>query len=76
MVGTTDKATIKNWYADSAYRVEQIKTADGKTLFANQVDSLVSAMAAFAPPAAGMPMLPTDYTVALAPLLATSWRPA
>ncbi len=53
IIGTEDKATISGWYAGSAYRVEQFKTANGKMLLDSQVENLVSAMAAFAPPSAG-----------------------
>ena len=65
IIGTTDKSTISNWYAGNAYHVEQFKTADGKMLLDSQVDALVSAMAAFAPPAAGQTTLPPDYQAAL-----------
>ena len=72
--GTKDKSTIRNWYAGSAYHVEQFKTTDGKTLLDSQVDALVSAMAAFAPPAAGQTTLPPDYQAALAPVIAANWK--
>ena len=73
LIGTTDKATISNWYSGSAYHVEQFKTSDGKTLLDSQVQALVSAMAAFAPPAAGQTGLPADYQAALAPVIASNW---
>ncbi len=74
IIGTTDKTTISNWYSASAYHVEQFKTADGKMLLDSQVDALVSAMAAFAPPAAGQTTLPADYQTALNPVIAANWR--
>lgn len=73
IIGTSDKSTISNWYSGSAYHVEQFKTADGKTLLDSQVQTLVSAMAAFAPPAAGQTTLPPDYQAALNPVIASSW---
>lgn len=73
LIGTGDKATIGNWYAGSAYHVEQFTTTDGKTLLDSQVQALVSAMAAFAPPVAGQTTLPADYQAALSPVLAASW---
>jgi Ca2+-binding RTX toxin-like protein len=74
IIGTSDKSTFKNWYAGSAYHVEQFKTADGKKLLDTQVDALVAAMAAFAPPAAGQTTLPTAYQTALNPLIAANWK--
>jgi Ca2+-binding RTX toxin-like protein len=53
VIGTADKMTISNWYLGSQYRVEEFKTSDGKVLLDSQVQNLVQAMAAFAPPAAG-----------------------
>jgi hypothetical protein len=74
IIGTSDKSTLKNWYAGNAYHVEQFKTADGKKLLDTQVDVLVAAMAAFAPPAAGQTTLPTAYQTALNPLIAANWK--
>ncbi|WP_418514746.1 calcium-binding protein [Delftia sp. PS-11] len=74
IIGTNDKSTIENWYADPAYRIEQFKAGDGRVLIDSQVNALVSAMAAFAPPAAGQTVLPPDYRTALAPVLAAGWN--
>ncbi|MBF0308390.1 MAG: hypothetical protein HQL56_02515, partial [Magnetococcales bacterium] len=74
IIGGTDKITLSNWYSGSAYHIEQFKTADGKTLLDSQVDALVSAMATFAPPAAGQTTLPPDYQSALNPVIATNWQ--
>lgn len=73
IIGTADKSTVSSWYSGSAYHVEQFKTAGGKTLLDSQVQALVSAMAAFAPPAAGQTTLPPDYQAALGSLIASSW---
>jgi VCBS repeat-containing protein len=73
-IGTDDKAIINDWYKGSAYRVEQFQTADGKVLLDSQVENLVSAMAAFSPPAAGQTTLPQNYQDALAPVLAANWK--
>ena len=54
--------------------VEQFKTSDGKTLLDSQVQNLVNAMAAFAPPAAGQSTLPAAYATALTPVLAANWQ--
>ena len=75
IVGTSDKLIVQNWYSGNANHVEQFKTTDGNlTLLDSQVESLVSAMAAFAPPASGQTTLPTDYQAALAPVIAANWR--
>ena len=73
IIGTSDKFTLSNWYTGSANHVEQFKTSNGKTLLDSQVQSLVSAMAAFSPPAAGQTTLPTNYATTLAPVIAANW---
>ena len=72
LIGTDDKVTVAGWYLGA--RVEEFKTADGKTLQDNHVQSLVQAMAAFAPPAAGQTTLPTDYAATLNPVIAANWQ--
>ena len=74
IVGASDKLTVSNWYAGSQYRVEQFKTADGKLLLESQVQNLVDAMAAFAPPAAGQSNLTGSAASTLAPVLAAAWH--
>jgi len=74
VIGTTDKLTIENWYLGNQYHVEQFKTADNKLLLDTQVENLVQAMAAFAPPAAGQTTLPQNYQDALAPVIAANWQ--
>jgi Ca2+-binding RTX toxin-like protein len=74
VIGTSDKLTIKSWYSGAAYHVEQFKTADNKTLLDTRVENLVTAMAAFAPPAAGQTTLPSNYQTALSPVIAANWQ--
>lgn len=75
IIGTSDKLVMQNWYTGTANHVEQFKTTDGAlTLLDSQVENLVSAMAAFAPPAAGQTTLPTNYQTALAPVIAANWH--
>ncbi|WP_020484135.1 beta strand repeat-containing protein [Methylomonas sp. MK1] len=75
IIGTDDKLIVKDWYTGTANHVEQFKTTDGAlTLLDSQVENLVSAMAAFAPPAAGQTTLPTDYQTALAPVIVANWH--
>jgi Ca2+-binding RTX toxin-like protein len=74
VIGTSDSFTINSWYLGSQYHVEQFKTSDGKTLLDSQVQNLVQAMAAFAPPAAGQTTLPSDYAATLEPVIAANWQ--
>ncbi|WP_114240103.1 calcium-binding protein [Dyella sp. C9] len=74
IIGSSDSATIRNWYASTKSQVEQFKTADGSALLSGQVNALVSAMAAFSPPAADQAYLPPDYASALSPVIAANWH--
>ena len=74
VVGSQDTVSISNWYLGSAYHVERIEAGNGQAVLANQVQNLVNAMAAFAPPAAGQTALPTDYQTSLAPVIAANWQ--
>ena len=74
IIGTSDKFTIQNWYSAAANHVEQFRTADNKVLLDSQVENLVQAMAAFAPPSAGQTTLPQSYQDQLAPVLAANWQ--
>ena len=73
IIGTTDKFVIKDWYLGDPYHVEQFKTSDGKTLLDGQVQNLVNAMAAFAPPAMGQTTLSAAYQASLSPVIAVNW---
>jgi hypothetical protein len=79
--GTSDSMTIGSWDFwskgsswENAQHVEQFRLADGKVLMDSQVNQLIQAMAAFAPPSAGQTILPQDYQKTLAPVLAANWR--
>ncbi len=74
VTGSTDSMTIEGWYDDAARRVERFQAGDGKVLLDSQVDNLVAAMAAFAPPPAGETVLQAAYQDALAPKLAANWQ--
>jgi Ca2+-binding RTX toxin-like protein len=73
VIGTNGKVTISNWYSGNQYHVEQFKSDSGMLSHTN-VDTLVNAMAAFAPPAAGQTTLPANYQTQLAPVLAANWK--
>ena len=73
VIGTSDSFTINGWYSNAANRVESFRLSDGQALLASQVQQLVDAMAAFAPPAAGQTTLPANYQTSLNPVIAPSW---
>jgi len=73
IIGTDDRVQIANWYAGASYHVERFKTADGQTLLDSNVQNLVNAMAAFAPPSMGQTTLPTNYQSTLQPTIAANW---
>ncbi len=74
IIGTGDQFSLANWYLGNQYHVEQFKTSDGKTLLDSQVQNLVNAMAAFAPPAMGTTQLSAAYASQLAPVIAANWQ--
>lgn len=74
IIGTEDRFMISNWYLGSQYHVEQFRTNDGKVLLDSQVQNLVTAMAAFSPPAAGQTTLPGDYAASLNTVIAANWQ--
>nr|WP_301293475.1 calcium-binding protein [Pseudomonas sp. GGS8] len=80
VIGTADKVTISKWSFwgpgswEKAQHIEQFRTADGKVLLENQVDQLVGAMAAFAPPAPGETSLPQNYQTSLNAVIASNWQ--
>lgn len=76
VIGTSDSVTVSNWYLGAAYQLDYMDAGDGLRLYANQVDQLVQAMAAFSPPAAGELDLSPQLQTALAPTLAASWQTA
>jgi trimeric autotransporter adhesin len=75
LLGSGDRTLIDGWYTPGGGRVESIRTADGAVLLERQVQSLVDAMAAFAPPASGTGVLPVHQQVALMPVIAAGWVP-
>ncbi len=74
LLGAQDSITLQNWYLGNQYHIEQFKTSDGKTLLDSQVQNLVSAMAAFSPPAAGQTTLSASYAAALNPVIVANWQ--
>lgn len=74
IIGTSDKVTINNWYANAANQIELFKLSDGKSLTNTKVDNLVNAMASFTPPAAGQTTLPPSYQTSLNSVIVANWQ--
>ncbi|BCO31359.1 hypothetical protein TspCOW1_14620 [Thiohalobacter sp. COW1] len=74
VIGTADQVRVQNWYQGEAYQLDQLLAGDGQLLFNDQVDQLVQAMAAFAPPAAGELDLSAQLQTQLEPALAAAWN--
>jgi Ca2+-binding RTX toxin-like protein len=47
VAGRTDKLIVSNWYLSAANQVEEFRLSDGNSVFASEIQSLVSAMAVF-----------------------------
>ena len=71
--GSSDRVTVNDWYASSSSRIEQMQTADGKTLLDSQVQNLVDAMASFGVPAGGESNLTSDQRAQLEVVIAANW---
>ncbi|GLZ23103.1 hypothetical protein Bpla01_66320 [Burkholderia plantarii] len=74
VLGTHEQVDLTNWFAGASAGYAGIVASDGKTIGGAQVNALVSAMAAFAPPGAGTTALPATLQSELAPTLAASWH--
>ncbi len=74
IIGTADKAVIRDWYVGEANRVERIRTADGgKELLSSEVEALVTAMAGLTPPPLGQTSLTVEQHAALDGVIAANW---
>lgn len=73
VLGDDGQVQVNNWYGSANNRIEEMHLSDGQRLLYAQVDALVQAMAAFAPPAPGQTTLTPEQQSALAPVIAASW---
>ncbi|PZW46118.1 Ca2+-binding RTX toxin-like protein [Pseudomonas sp. URMO17WK12:I2] len=71
--GSADSVTVQDWYTNSAQRLDIIQ-AGSSSLYANQVDNLVSAMAAFGAPAGGEINLTQAQRDQLNVAIAANWQ--
>jgi hypothetical protein len=74
VTGSAETVTLKNWYASQPDRPGSIVAGDGKTLSGLSVESLVQAMASFAPPVAGATAITPEQQKSLQPVLAANWH--
>lgn len=76
IIGTDDHFQVQGWYLSAAHRIDAVHAGDGYRLLKDQVEQLVQAMAAFAPPASGEFGLPEAYRTELEPVIAANWQAA
>ena len=75
VLGSSDKVVLSDWYsASSGATVQTMQLADGSVLDQSQVENLVSAMAAFNPPAATQTQLTAEQHQVLDVVIAASWQ--
>jgi Ca2+-binding RTX toxin-like protein len=76
VIGASDQAVITNWYSAAADKLDKVQISNGEYLNTSDVESLVSAMAGFAPPSGSATAIDPSVASALAPTLAASWHHA
>jgi subtilisin-like proprotein convertase family protein/Ca2+-binding RTX toxin-like protein len=75
IIGSEDHVNIDDWYLDAgANQVAEFKTSSGSGLIAANVENLVSAMAAFSPPAFGETELSQTLHDNLDSVIAANWQ--
>jgi Ca2+-binding RTX toxin-like protein len=74
VIGTSNKAVMRDWYLGNQYHVEQLKSGNNLTLLDTQVQNLVQAMAGMTPPPAGQTSLPPDYQTQLNAVITANWK--
>lgn len=74
VIGTSSQIDVTGWYNGSSQAIQSFDAGDGKILTSDDVNALVSAMAAFSPPAAGSTTLPENYQSQLQPVIAANWH--
>ncbi|WP_200905779.1 hypothetical protein [Photorhabdus heterorhabditis] len=74
VIGSKQEVTLHNGYASPTERAGSIMAGDGHRLMDSDVEHLVQAMAAFAPPAPATAMLGDVEQQRLQPVLAANWH--
>lgn len=72
--GSYTEGAVPDWYARNPARMRDIVAGNGQHLSDRNVEQLVQAMAAFAPPGAAASSVETAQAQALQPVLAANWR--
>ncbi len=73
IIGTSNKALIKNWYSGSQTHIERFRSGDGKVLLDTEVQTLVNAMAGVSPTPPATLTLSAGQHTTLDPVLAANW---
>ncbi len=74
LIGTSQKVVLTDWYVNApSSQKTNFQLATGGTLLATEVQALVNAMAAFAPPPLGQTSLTTAQHQALDSVIAANW---
>ena len=73
VAGTDDQVTVNNWYSNTNYQLDSIEVG-ASVLLNNQVDQLVSAMAAYSVPSGAGNVIPQDVKDGLQPVIAATWQ--
>jgi hypothetical protein len=74
-VGSGDQVTIQGWYSSPDQQVERLEVA-GFVLLSSQIDQLVAAMAAFAPPTGVGGEFTQEMEDDVSPVIAAAWQTA
>lgn len=74
VIGSQQEVIVQNWYASSSEQPSDITAGEHATLMYRNVENLVQAMAAFAPPVSATAMLADAELQRLQPVLAANWR--
>lgn len=73
IIGTDAHAVVENWFS-AGMSIEEFRLVSGRTLVAADVNTLVDAMSAFAPPAFGETTLSNETKTALGSVFADTWN--
>jgi Ca2+-binding RTX toxin-like protein len=73
IIGTSDRLLISDWYTNPAKQVDSFDLSNGEVLLAADVQTLVAAMSAFAPPTLGQTSLNGAQHTALDNVITVSW---
>ncbi|MEC7119312.1 MAG: calcium-binding protein, partial [Pseudomonadota bacterium] len=73
IIGTDAHAVVEDWFS-AGMSIEAFRLTSGRTLLAADVNTLVDAMSAFAPPAFGETTLSNETKAALGSVFADTWN--